>query len=159
MQITIAAVGKVREPYLQAGCAEYLKRLGRYATVGVTEVAEEPAPETLSAAEQAQVLTREGDRLRRAVKDGSYVIALTLAGRSFTSDAFAAHLQGLAVSGTSSLTLLIGGSLGLAPALEHHADLPLSFGAFTYPHQLIRLMLLEQLYRAFKIMRGEPYHK
>ncbi len=159
MQITIAAVGKVREPFLQAGCAEYLKRLGRYATLNVAEVAEDPVPETLSLAEQAQVLVREGERLRRALREGSYVIALAREGRAFTSEAFAAHLQHLALTGTSSLSVVIGGSLGLAPALEADANLRLTFGTFTYPHQLIRLILLEQLYRAFKIIRGEPYHK
>jgi 23S rRNA (pseudouridine1915-N3)-methyltransferase len=159
MRITIVAVGKVRESYLVAGIDEYLKRLGRYATVSVVEVAEEQAPETLSAAEQAQVRGREGERMLKALRDGQYVIALALDGQQFTSEDFAAHLQSLAVSSRSDLALLIGGSLGLAPAVLQRADLRLSFGKMTYPHQLMRLILLEQVYRAFKIMKGEPYHK
>lgn len=159
MRITILAVGKVREPYLTAGIAEYLKRLGRYATVRVVEVAEEPAPETLSPAEQAQLRAREGERLLKHLRDGQYVIALALDGRAFTSDAFAAHLDSLATAGHGDLVFLIGGSLGLDAAPLRRADLRLTFGHFTYPHQLIRLMLLEQIYRTFKIMKGEPYHK
>lgn len=123
------------------------------------EVAEEQAPETLSEAEQAQVRARETERLLKLLKDGQYVIALAIDGRQFTSEAFAAHLQALAVGSRGDIAFLIGGSLGLAPAALQRADLQLSFGKFTYPHQLMRLMLLEQVYRAFKIMKGEPYHK
>ncbi|MHB0935256.1 MAG: 23S rRNA (pseudouridine(1915)-N(3))-methyltransferase RlmH [Armatimonadota bacterium] len=159
MRITILAVGKVREKYLAQGIEEYLKRLGRYATVQIVEVAEEQAPETLSDAEQIQVKARETERLLKQLKDGQYVIALAIDGKQLTSEAFAAHLQELAVSGCSDVALLIGGSLGLAPAALQRADLQLSFGKFTYPHQLMRLMVTEQVYRAFKIMKGEPYHK
>ena len=159
MRITIIAVGKIREKYLTQGIEEYLKRLGRYATVQIIEVAEEPAPESLAEAEQAQVKARETDRLLKHVKDGQYVIALAIDGKQFTSDSFAAHLQDLAVSSRSDLAILIGGSLGLDAAALQRADLLLSFGKFTYPHQLMRLILAEQLYRAFKIMKGEPYHK
>jgi 23S rRNA (pseudouridine1915-N3)-methyltransferase len=159
MRITIIAVGKVREKYLEQGIAEYLKRLRRYATVSIIEVAEEPAPETLSAAEQEQLRARETDRLLKHLKDTQYVIALAIDGKLFTSEAFAAHLQNLAVSARPDVALLIGGSLGLSPAALQRADLQLSFGKFTYPHQLMRLMLVEQVYRAFNIMKGEPYHK
>jgi len=159
MHITILAVGKVREKYLAQGIEEYLKRLGRYATVQIVEVTEEQAPETLSDAEQIQVKARETERLLKQVKDGQYVIALAIDGKQLTSEAFAAHLQELAVSGRSDVVLLIGGSLGLAPAALQRADLQLSFGKFTYPHQLMRLMVVEQVYRGFKIMKGEPYHK
>jgi 23S rRNA (pseudouridine1915-N3)-methyltransferase len=159
MRITILAVGKLKERYLVEGCGEYLKRLGRYATVQVVEVAEEQAPETLSVAEQQQVLAREGERLLGRLRDGQYVIALALDGTAYTSEAFAAHLQRLAVDGHSDLAFVIGGSLGLSPAVLARADLRLTFGAFTYPHQLIRLILLEQIYRGFRIMKGEPYHK
>ncbi len=159
MHITIAAVGKVRERYLTEAIDEYLKRLTRYATVTITEVAEEQAPETLSPAEQAQVKAREGDRLARLLCDDQYVIALAIDGRQFSSEGFSAHLAHLALSGHSALTFLIGGSLGLPQSLLQRADLRLSFGLMTFPHQLMRLLLLEQLYRGFKIMRGEPYHK
>ena len=159
MRITIIAVGKIREQYLTQGIEEYLKRLRRYAAVQMIEVAEEQAPETLSAAEQALVRARESDRLRKHLKDHQYVIALALDGTPFTSEAFAAHCQSLALSGRSDLALLIGGSLGLDEAALARADLVLSFGKFTFPHQLMRLILAEQLYRACKIMKGEPYHK
>lgn len=159
MRITIAAVGKVREAYLTCGMEEYLKRLRRFADVAILEAAEEPAPETLSPAQQAQVKAREGERLARLLRDEQYLIALDLAGRAFSSEAFAAHLAQLTVNGHSDLVFLIGGSLGLAPALLQRAHLRLSFGPMTFPHQLMRLVLLEQVYRGFKIMRGEPYHK
>ncbi|MHB9022624.1 MAG: 23S rRNA (pseudouridine(1915)-N(3))-methyltransferase RlmH [Armatimonadota bacterium] len=159
MRITIIAVGKVRESYLTAGIDEYLKRLGRYATVNVVEVAEEQAPESLSAAEQAQVRVREGERMLKALRNTQYVIALTLDGQQLTSEAFATHLQSLATASRSDVALLIGGSLGLDPAVLKRADHRLSFGRMTYPHQLMRMILLEQVYRAFKIIKGEPYHK
>jgi len=159
MHITIIAVGKIREKYLTQGIDEYLKRLGRYAAVQIIEVAEEQAPETLSPAEQEGVKAREGERIARHLREGHYIIALALDGQQFTSDAFAAHLQSLAVSSQSTLAFCIGGSLGLADAVLHRADLRLSFGKMTFPHQLMRLILVEQVYRGFKIMRGEPYHK
>ena len=159
MHISIIAVGKVRESYLTQGMAEYLKRLQRYATVSIVEVAEEQVPESLSPAEQTQALTREGERLLKAAREGQYLIALAIQGRPFTSEEFAGHLQQLGVNGQSDLALLIGGSLGLSDEVLRRADLLLSFGKFTFPHQVMRLLLLEQIYRGFKIIRGEPYHK
>jgi len=159
MHITIITVGKVREKFLTLGIDEYLKRLQRYATVSISEIAEEQAPETLSPAEQEQVKTREGERILKQLRDTHYVIALALDGQQFTSEAFAAHLQRLGVEGRSDLAFLIGGSLGLSAPVLARADLSLSFGKMTYPHQLMRLILVEQIYRGFKIMRGEPYHK
>ena len=159
MHITIIAVGKIRELFLQQAMDEYLKRLSRYATVKIIGVAEEQAPESLSAAEQVQVKEREGLRMQKCLRDGQYCIALDIAGRQFSSEAFAAHMSELAVSAQSEISILIGGSLGLSDALLKQADLRLSFGKFTYPHQLMRLILLEQIYRTFRIIRGEPYHK
>ncbi|MHB9131043.1 MAG: 23S rRNA (pseudouridine(1915)-N(3))-methyltransferase RlmH [Armatimonadota bacterium] len=159
MRITIIAVGKLREKYLGDGIAEYLKRLGRYATVSIVEVAEEQAPETLSPAEQAQIRAREGERILKQLRDTQYVIALAIDGQQFTSEAFAVHLQQLGIAGRSDLAFLIGGSLGLDTAILQRADLHLSFSKLTFPHQLMRLILVEQVYRAFKIMKGEPYHK
>jgi len=159
MRVTILAAGKIREKYLTQGIAEYLKRLGRYAAVEIIEVTEEQAPETLSSAEKEQVRARETERLLKHLKDGQYVIALAIDGRRFTSEAFAGHLRELAVSSRGDIAFLIGGSLGLSPAALQRADLQLSFGKFTYPHQLMRLMLVEQVYRGFKILKGEPYHK
>lgn len=159
MHITIIAVGKIRELFFQQALDEYLKRLSRYALVKIIEVAEEQAPESLSAAEQEQVKEREGVRIQKQLHDGQYCIALDIAGRQFTSEAFAAHIAELAVSAQSEIAILIGGSLGLADSLPKQADLRLSFGKFTYPHQLMRVILLEQIYRTFRIIRGEPYHK
>ena len=159
MHITILAIGKVREQYLRLGIEEYRKRLDRFATVTIAEVAEEQAPETLSPAEAEQVKTREGERLRKALREGQYVIALAIQGRQLSSESFAAHLAHLALDGRSEIALLIGGSLGLDPATLARADLLLSFGPLTFPHQLMRLVLVEQVYRAFTIMRGLPYHK
>jgi 23S rRNA (pseudouridine1915-N3)-methyltransferase len=159
MRITIVAVGKIRERYLTDGIAEYLKRLTRYATVSIVEVAEEAAPETLSPAEQAQVAAREGARLCKALREGQYIIALAIDGKSLSSEAFATHLQQLGTAGRGDIAFLIGGSLGLDPATHARADLTLSFGPLTFPHQLMRLILAEQVYRAFRIMQGAPYHK
>jgi 23S rRNA (pseudouridine1915-N3)-methyltransferase len=159
MRITILAIGKLREKYLAQGIDEYLKRLTRYATVAIVELPEEQAPESLSPAEQQQVKVREGERIVKGLRDGQYVIALALDGVQFTSEAFAAHLEGLAVAGRSDLVLLIGGSLGLSDAVLARADLKLAFGKMTFPHQLMRLILTEQLYRAFRIITGHPYHK
>lgn len=132
MHITILTVGKVREKYLQQGIDEYLKRLQRYAVVQIVEVAEEQEPETLSPAEQQQVQAREGERLRKHLRDGQYCIALDIAGRQFTSEAFANHLETLAINAQPDLAFLIGGSLGLPERLRKEADLRLSFGSFTY---------------------------
>lgn len=159
MRITILAVGKLREAYLAQGIDEYRKRLTRYATVTIQEIAEEQAPETLSPAEQHQVKDREGERILKTLKDTHYAIALALDGKQYTSEAFANYLQHLGVTGHSNLAFIIGGSLGLAEAVLQRADVRLSFGAMTYPHQLMRLILVEQIYRGFRIMRGEPYHK
>jgi len=157
--ITIIAVGKVREKYLTQGIEEYLKRLQRFATVTIIETAEEQAPETLSPAEVEQVKAREGERLRKALREGQYVIALAIDGRQLTSEAFAAYLARRSLDGQSDLAFLIGGSHGLDPVTLARAHYHLSFGPFTFPHQLIRLLLVEQLFRAYKIERGETYHK
>jgi 23S rRNA (pseudouridine1915-N3)-methyltransferase len=159
MRISIIAVGKVREKYLSQGIEEYLKRLQRYATVQVVETAEEQAPETLSAAEQGQVKMREGERLLKQVREGQYVIGLAIDGKQLSSEEFANLLNDLGVSGRSDLAFLIGGSLGLSDEALQRADLRLSFGKMTFPHQLMRLVLVEQVYRGFRILRGEPYHK
>ena len=159
MRVTLLTVGKLREAYLRDGIAEYLKRLRRFAAVTLIEVADETAPETLSPAEAEQVKAREGERLRKQLRDGQYVIALAINGRQLSSEAFAAHLAKCAVDSRADIALLIGGSLGLDPATLARADLTLSFGPLTFPHQLMRLLALEQMYRAMKIIAGEPYHK
>lgn len=160
MLIQIVAVGKLKEKYLIDGIAEYVKRMTPYAKLQIVEVAEEKAPERLSAAEEAQVKQREGERILAAIKsDDTHVIALAIEGEPWSSEELARHIAGLGTYGTSQLAFVIGGSLGLSEAVLQRAARRLSFGRITLPHQLMRLVLAEQVYRAYKIMRGEPYHK
>lgn len=159
MHIQIAAVGKLKEKYLVLGIAEYAKRLGPYVKLTLTEVADERAPETMSAAEEAQVREREGERLLAQIKPDAHVVALALDGELWSSEDLAGQLDSLATYGRSHVAFVIGGSTGLAPAVLKRAQQKLSFGRMTLPHQLMRLVLLEQVYRAVKINRGEPYHK
>ncbi|WP_159888075.1 23S rRNA (pseudouridine(1915)-N(3))-methyltransferase RlmH [Paenibacillus puerhi] len=159
MHIQIVAVGKLKESYLVQGIAEYAKRLGPYAKLQLVEVPDERAPESMSAAEEAQVKQREGERLLSHLRSDAFVVALAIDGRPLSSEELSRQLQDLATYGRSHVAFVIGGSLGLAPEVLARADLKLSFGRMTLPHQLMRLVLVEQVYRAFKIMRGEPYHK
>lgn len=159
MQVRVVAVGKLKEKYWQDAVSEYLKRLRVYAKVEIVEVEEERCPESLSPALAERVREREGERLIRALLPGSFVIALHLRGMEYTSEEFAGFLADLSLRGKSQLSFVIGGSLGLAPEVLSRADLQLVFSRFTFPHQLIRVVLLEQVYRAFKIMHNEPYHK
>ncbi|MEI7027550.1 23S rRNA (pseudouridine(1915)-N(3))-methyltransferase RlmH [Paenibacillus sp. y28] len=159
MHIQIAAIGKLKEKYLVQGIAEYAKRLGPYIKLTLTEVADEKAPETMSAAEEAQVRDREGERLLAQIKPEAHVIALTLDGELWSSEELASQLDKLATYGQSHVAFVIGGSTGLAPAVLRRAQQKLCFGRMTLPHQLMRLVLVEQVYRAVKINRGEPYHK
>jgi len=159
MKITIVAVGKIKERYLKEGIAEYSKRLSRYCDLRIVEVADEPAPEGISAAQEEQVKSREAARVLDKVKDGDYLVVLDVKGEKKSSEEFAEVLKNCMVSGNSSITFVIGGSLGLAPELIKKANMRLSMSDMTFPHQLTRLILLEQVYRAFKIIYGEPYHK
>jgi 23S rRNA (pseudouridine1915-N3)-methyltransferase len=159
MQIRIVAVGKLKESYLTDGVAEYVKRLTPYVKLSVAEVAEEKAPERLGDAEARQVKEREGERILAQLRDDDHVIALAIDGEMWTSEQLSSHIERSATYGQSRIVFVIGGSLGLSDAVLHRADRKLSFGRLTFPHQLIRLVLVEQIYRAFKIIRGEPYHK
>ncbi|HVK05851.1 MAG TPA: 23S rRNA (pseudouridine(1915)-N(3))-methyltransferase RlmH [Armatimonadaceae bacterium] len=161
MQLRIVAVGKLREAYWRDAEAEYRKRLSGYATkVEVVEVADEPTPDNASAAQEDGVRRREGERLLARLGEREYVIALDrAAGRAFGSEAFAAHLERRATEGNGAFAFVIGGSLGLHDSILARADLALSFGEFTFPHQMMRVMLLEQVYRAMKITSGQAYHK
>jgi len=158
MKITIVCAGKLKEKYLQAGIAEFLKRLKPFAQVEIREIHEEKMPETPSEAEKQQVLTREGEKLLRLVPEGSYLFVLDVYGEELASEELAARLDRLALGGRSNLTFLIGGAFGLSPAVRQAADLRLSFSRMTFTHQMVRLLLVEQIYRAFKISRGEKYH-
>jgi 23S rRNA (pseudouridine1915-N3)-methyltransferase len=159
VQIRIVAVGKLKEKYWQAGVEEYQKRLRVYAKLELIEVEEERCPETLSPAQELQVKDREGDKIIKAILPGSFVIALNLTGKEFTSEQFADFIADLSLKGKSQFTFIIGGSLGLSEGVLAKSDLHLVFSRFTFPHQLIRVVLLEQIYRAFRINRHEPYHK
>jgi 23S rRNA (pseudouridine1915-N3)-methyltransferase len=159
-RIRVIAVGKLREGFWRDAEAEYRKRLSGYTTrLEVIEVADEPTPDNASPAQEDAARQREAERILARLSEREHVIALDGAGRTFSSPAFAAHLGGLATQGVSDLAFVIGGSLGLHESVHVRAALILSFGAFTFPHQLMRVVLLEQVYRAFKINRGEPYHK
>ena len=159
MNIQIVAVGKIKEKYLVEGIREYTKRLGPYTKLRVVEVPDEKAPETMSPAEEEQVKDREGERILAQIKPDTYVIALAIDGEAWSSEELSSRLERLATYGRSDIAFVIGGSIGLSSAVLKRADARLSFGRLTYPHQLMRLMLVEQIYRAFKIMRGEPYHR
>lgn len=159
MNIQIVAVGKLKERYLVQGIAEYAKRLGAYAKLAIVEVPDEKAPETMSAAEEENVRRREGERILAALREDAYVVALAIDGEMWASEQLAAKLADLATYGRSQVAFVVGGSLGLSPEVIRRADMRLSFGRMTLPHQLMRLVLVEQIYRAFKINRGEPYHK
>ena len=159
MKITILCVGRLKERFFADAAAEYAKRLRLYADIQICEVTDEKAPERLSPAEEAQVKSREGEKLLRLLPPGAYVIALAIDGARLTSEGFSARLSKCMTEGASHIVFVIGGSLGLAPEVIARADMKLSFSDMTFPHQLMRVILLEQVYRAFRIMKNEPYHK
>ncbi|MDP4553007.1 23S rRNA (pseudouridine(1915)-N(3))-methyltransferase RlmH [Alkalihalobacillus macyae] len=159
MNISIVTVGKLKEKYLKQGIAEYTKRLGPFAKVEVIEVSDEKAPENLSETEMIQVKKAEGDRILGKISPDAHVIALAIDGKMKTSAQLAHDLDQLATYGKSKVAFVIGGSLGLSEDVLKRANDTLSFSKMTFPHQLMRLVLVEQIYRAFKINRGEPYHK
>jgi len=159
MNIKIIAVGKLKENYLKEGIAEYLKRLKPYAKVEIIEVAEEKEPANASPADEIMIKGREGERILEKVKPGSYLIALAIDGKQLSSEELADKLDNLALEGKSDIAMVIGGPLGLSEEVLKKADFKLSFSKMTFPHQLMRLILMEQIYRAFKIIKGELYHK
>lgn len=158
MKIRIVAAGKLKEKYLREGVAEYEKRLAPFASVELLETREEYMPENPSEAQRQQALAKEGERLLRLVPEKSFLIVLDVKGKLLSSEALAKELAGLALQGRSDLTFLIGGAFGLSPAVRECADLRISFSPMTFTHQMVRLLLYEQIYRAFKINRGEKYH-
>lgn len=159
MKITIIAVGKIKESYLKEGINEYIKRLRRFCNIDIIEVADQQAPESLSPAQEEQVRETEGESILKKIKPGSTVIALDVRGISLDSVEFADKINNYAISGNSHITFIIGGSLGLHNNVLKAANERLSLSRMTFPHQLTRLILLEQIYRAFKIINGEVYHK
>lgn len=159
LQAKVIAVGKVKEKFLQEGIKEYAKRLSAYLRLELIEVADEPCPERLSAADEERVREKEGERILKALSPQDYVILLDLKGKEWTSPELAGFLDNLALHGRSSVAWVIGGSLGVASSVRERADFRWSFSKLTFPHLLMRVMLLEQVYRAMKISKGEPYHK
>ena len=159
MKITILAVGRLQERYWQEACAEYGKRLARYCALQVIEVRDEKAPENASDADRAGILKTEGERLLAKLDPSAPLWTLEIRGKRMDSEGFARALEQSAVQGISHLQFAIGGSLGLDRAVSERAAVKLSFSDMTFPHQLMRVILSEQIYRAFRIMRGEPYHK
>lgn len=159
MLIQIIGVGKLKEKYLVQGIQEYAKRLGPYVKFQVIEVPDEKAPDNMSEAEVRGVKEREGERILAHVKSEAHVIALAIGGQLWSSEDLAAEMDKLGTYGTSHIVFVIGGSHGLSDAMLKRAQQKLSFGRMTLPHQLMRLVLVEQIYRAVKINRGEPYHK
>jgi len=157
--ITILAVGRLKEKYLVEGAAEYLKRLSAYARLEVVEVSDEGFAEGLPPVELEKVKGKEGERLLKRLRQGTFLIALDLRGKMFSSEEMAQVFGKMALEGKGDITFAIGGALGLPQKVLDRADLRLSFSKLTFPHQLIRIFLLEQIYRWFKIARGEPYHR
>ena len=157
--IRLICVGRIKEKFLKEGLDEYLKRLSRYAKVDITEVADEKTTEGASETEENIIKDKEGEKILAHIKDGERVIALAIDGKMYSSEELADHLDSLYVSGVSDIVFVIGGSLGLSDAVLKRADEKISFSKMTFPHQLMRLIFLEQLYRTFKIQRKEHYHK
>jgi 23S rRNA (pseudouridine1915-N3)-methyltransferase len=159
MKITIVCVGKIKEKFYTAAIAEYAKRLSRYCNLQVVEVADEKTKEQASETEIAMVKNREGERIQKVIRDDGYVIALAIDGKQLDSVELSEKVETLGLNGTSHIYFVIGGSLGLSEEVLRRADYLLSFSKMTFPHQLMRVILLEQIYRAYRIMNHEPYHK
>jgi 23S rRNA (pseudouridine1915-N3)-methyltransferase len=159
MQIKIICVGKIKEKYLTEGIREYEKRLSRYCRLQILQVNDEKTPDGASMALEDQIRAVEGERLLNRILPGDYVIALAIDGQMLDSPDLAAKMERLGIEGNSNVAFVIGGSLGLSEAVLKRADYRLSFSKMTFPHQLMRLILLEQIYRSYRIIHGEPYHK
>jgi 23S rRNA (pseudouridine1915-N3)-methyltransferase len=159
MQVRIIAVGKIKERFLTEGIAEYEKRLTPYLKLSIVEVADEKRGVHSSAGHAQLIKDREGDRILAAIPDGAYVVALDVRGKELSSEALAARLHDWQLAGTNVIAMIIGGDLGLSDAVLSRADLRLSISPMTFTHQMVRLILLEQVYRACRINSGEPYHK
>lgn len=159
MKTTIISVGKIKEAFYREAIAEYCKRLSAYCKLEIKEVADEKTPDHASPEMEVQIKEKEGERILKLLDEKAYVCALTIDGKKYDSVSLARHLEKLMVSGVSNITFVIGGSLGLADQVIKRANETLSFSDMTFPHQLMRVILLEQIYRCFKINHGEPYHK
>ena len=159
MNIQIICIGKLKEKYWTDAVAEYMKRLSGYATVKIVELKEARLPDKAGPAEEEKVKAEEGREILKSIKDGTYVVTLEIHGKQLSSDELASKIEGLGIEGKSDVAFVIGGSLGLSEEVSKRADFKLSFSKMTFPHQMMRVVLLEQVYRSFKIMRHEAYHK
>lgn len=159
MNIRIVVVGKIREKFIQEGIKEYSKRLSRYVKLEILEVDDEKAPENLSEKEMEIVKNKEGERILSKIPSNTYVVSLAIDGKNLSSEELSRKIDDLGLEGIGDITFIIGGSLGISEEVLRRSDFKLSFSRMTFPHQLMRLILLEQIYRAFKISKGEPYHK
>ena len=159
MKITCITVGKIKEKYLTEAIREYEKRLSRYCRLEIVELADEKTPDGAGAAEEAAIRDREGERILKAIKEDAYVIALAIEGKMLDSVELSQKISKLGIDGISHIVFVIGGSLGLSSRVLKRADYKLSFSRMTFPHQLMRVILLEQIYRSYRIISGEPYHK
>ena len=159
MKITVISVGKIKEKYFTGAIEEYAKRLSRYCKLDLIEVPDEKTPDGASEGLELQIKEKEGERILSNIKDGSFVVALAINGNMLDSEELAAKIEKWGVSGISQIVFIIGGSLGLSNQVLVRADYKLSFSKMTFPHQLMRVILLEQIYRSYRIIQGEPYHK
>lgn len=159
MKITILCVGKIKEKYYRDAIAEYEKRLSRYCKLEIIEVADEKTPDKASVALEDQIKQREAERILKYIRDDAYCIALAINGKGYDSMGFSKHIEELGICGKSNVIFVIGGSLGLYESVLQRADERISFSDMTFPHQLMRVILLEQIYRCYRIINGEPYHK
>jgi 23S rRNA (pseudouridine1915-N3)-methyltransferase len=159
LNISLITVGKVKEKYLRDAIDEYTKRLSRYCKLEIIEVPDEKTPDNASEKEELIIKEKEGELILKHVKDNMFVITLEILGKQPSSEELAAQIKDLGVKGESNIAFAIGGSLGLAKSVQQRSNYKMSFSKMTFPHQLFRVMLLEQVYRAFRIINGEPYHK
>lgn len=159
MNIKVICVGKIKEKYIEEGIKEFRKRLSRYCKLDIIEINDEKAPENLSQKEMEIVKSKEGEKILAKIPQNAHVISLVIEGKQLTSEGLAGAIENLMVGGSNDICFIIGGSLGLSKEVIKRSDYRLSFSKMTFPHQLMRLILLEQVYRGFRIIKGEPYHK
>ena len=159
MKITLITVGKIKEKYLKDAITEYSKRLSRYCKLEIIEVADEKTPDNASETVEDRIRDKEGERILKYVRDDAYVVTLEIAGKLLTSEELAKKIENLGIQGTSHNIFIIGGSIGLGKEVLKRSDYALSFSKMTFPHQLMRVILLEQIYRSYRIISHEPYHK
>lgn len=159
MKISLITVGKIKEKYLKDAIAEYSKRLSRYCKLEIIEVTDEKTPDHASESVEDAIRSKEAERIQKYIKEDAYIITLEIGGKQLTSEELAEKIDKLGIQGVSHIIFIIGGSIGLGREVLSKSDYALSFSKMTFPHQLMRVILLEQIYRSYRIINGEPYHK